>query len=434
MIAEASAAPVQLKAKRMPKCASSQAPTGRRACPEAPAADSPSPPAAAPRADRRPRPAICPRNGDEPARAPPPARRAAPSTTATSETLRLKQQRFGFGRAQHGRRPAGIVTGSRRGIVHFSPFPDRSVISEWRLRYEPPGAALTRRLRRLPCRATGKGGRPSASSPPHWARPRLAPSSAGPGWRDVATQPPPRRTDRRARASICITARARHHDLTRRASRSRCERAAGHGRGRLRPQARSLYVIRYDHWSEADERGFGEFIAAHRRIRVQHRQFLPARVRPIRSAPPIRRASSSAPTAPIFPMCCAPITPGSGACPFPMRAKSSRAGARATSATPRAAIAWPSARDVLSGSVTGYGLLDSTARRDFLGDLPHPSRSRCAASARLLFARDHAQIDPPRHGDLRSQRPSRHRLARRSGRAHPLHRCPSRQFGDARRL
>ena len=170
-------------------------------------------------------------------------------------------------------------------------------------------------------------------------------------------------------------------------------RAAGawrHGRARLpspisRPPRRQrrptrplayLYVVRYDHWSEADERGFGEFIAAIGDSGCAHGRHLPARAG--QSVPRQRsaRASSSAPTAPTCPTCCASTTPGSAACRSAMSATSSRAGTRATSATRRTAT--PSRERADARKRGRQRLCDHryAARRGLVGDLSHPSRAR----------------------------------------------------------
>jgi hypothetical protein len=104
-------------------------------------------------------------------------------------------------------------------------------------------------------------------------------------------------------------------------------------------RADDMVRIRTDHWTSADERGYGEFIAAIGESGCRtvdgclHDSANPFSA----SDPPGAHFRSDCAD---LPYSCASITPGSAACPFPMSATYRRWAGRATSATAPAATGW----------------------------------------------------------------------------------------------
>ncbi|HEX4294253.1 MAG TPA: hypothetical protein VHZ29_08975 [Rhizomicrobium sp.] len=80
--------------------------------------------------------------------------------------------------------------------------------------------------------------------------------------------------------------------------------------------ASEIYVVRHDRWSDADEQGWRDFIAAIGQSDCRTLDFC-LHGKANRSPAAIGPGSCSSPTAPTCLTCCVSIMRGSAACPFP---------------------------------------------------------------------------------------------------------------------
>ena len=171
----------------------------------------------------------------------------------------------------------------------------------------------------------------------------------------------------------------------------------------------------------------------HRRVQLPHREHLPAR--PGQSVPrrPIRQGIYFHADCADLPYFLRAYYAWKRGPAVRLRERGGAARPRATSAIPQTATRCRAARRDLEVRPPAMGFWKRCATR---------SLRRCTASIPSSNRRrpDHysPKIDAksirPGHGDLRSQRASGHGLSSRAGRAHPLHRRPSRQFADAGHL